>query len=271
MFAAKAFLRAHAPLAIYDAARGIKRRLSSALGRSYHDIYADRAARLCTLKGARALVVGANTGGDCRLLINRGAAEVHGIDVIDDVGKGYPHERVIYRKTSIEHADLPSDYFDLVFTVATMEHVNDVRAGFSEIGRVTRPGGMIFSVAAPLWQSPYGHHMGCFEGHPWAHLVFGRDALIDYAKSQGITGERGHAVEDIADYMLSPANFNMLPASEYLDACAQMRGVSVQQNDLTFEPEAMLGHELGRQALARGYRKNDLLAVTHTFVARKLG
>jgi SAM-dependent methyltransferase len=118
--------------------------------KTYQELFADRAAELCQLKHSRILIVGANTGEDCKLFVDRGAAEVHGLDVIEDVGKGFLHRRVTYHHSSIEHTDLPSNYFDLVFAVATMEHVPDIRAGFSEMERLARPSGIIYSVAAPL-------------------------------------------------------------------------------------------------------------------------
>jgi hypothetical protein len=55
--------------------------------------------------------------------VNRGAAEVHGLDVIEDIGASYSNPAVKYHRGSIEGCDLPSDYFDLVFSVATVEHV----------------------------------------------------------------------------------------------------------------------------------------------------
>jgi SAM-dependent methyltransferase len=273
--AIKSFIRAWTPSPIYEAANRAKVKVMEIIGaapavaKTYQELFAERATELCPLAGSKVLVVGANTGADCKLFIDRGAAEVHGLDVIEDVGKEFPHERVTYHQSGIEHTDLPSNYFDMVCAVATMEHVPDIKAGFSEMERLARPSGMIYSVAAPLWQSPYGHHMECFDGHPWIHLVFERDDLIQYARSHGIEGERGHGLEDIVDYMLNPAFFNMKPSSLYIEACAQLRGVDIHQNDLAREDASLLMHSLGRKAIAKGYLADDLLAVTHTFVARK--
>jgi hypothetical protein len=62
--------------------------------------------------------------------------------------------------------------------------------------------------------------MACFDGHPWVHLVFERDGLIEYGRSYGIDGERGYSLEQIVDYMLNSAFFNMKPSSLYVEACA---------------------------------------------------
>lgn len=256
---------------MYDSARRLSRlvRLGPFAPKSYHAVNAERAAKYVSLKGAKVLVVGANDGRDCKLFVAREAAEVHGLDVIDGVGKEFPHPRVTYHRHSIEASTLPAGYFDLAFAVATMEHVHDIEAAFAEMARVVRPGGVVYCLAAPLWQSRFGHHMSCFEAHPWIHLVFARDALIAYARSHGIEGERGHSLEDIVDYMLHPDYFNMKPARAYLAACERLSGVRLEKNELDLEPRALLDHPLGRAALERGYHETDLLAVTHTLVARK--
>lgn len=43
----------------------------------YNALHANRAAELLPLAGKKVLVVGANTGGDCRYFVDFGCAEVH--------------------------------------------------------------------------------------------------------------------------------------------------------------------------------------------------
>jgi SAM-dependent methyltransferase len=213
------------------------------------------------------LVVGCNTGDDCRPFIEGGAREIVGIDVVAEVGRDFPHSRVEYVRASIEKCPLPNHSFDLIYSVATMEHVHDVRAGFAEMARMAR--GVIYSVASPLWHACHGHHMACFHGHPWVHLLHTRDEMIDYAKAHGIDGERGYTIEAIVDYVTSPDHFNRRHAHEYVDACALLEGVALEANSLDLENGAMLSHPLGRLAIARGFDSIDLLAVTHTLIARR--
>ncbi len=259
---------------IYAIARRARRRMLVLLGAyrpaaTYQARFVERSGYLCDIKGMKILVVGANTGEECKLFIDQGAAEVHGIDVIEDIGKTFQHPRVTYHRTEIERTDLPGGYFDLVFAVATMEHVQDIKAGFAEMERLATPGGFILSSASPLWQSPYGHHLNCFDGHPWVHLVHDRDGLVAYAHSHGIRGQDGHPIEHDADYIFAPEFFNRRPAREYIDACLELSGVEIRQNDLDMEPESLLHHPLGAQALCLGYHQESLLAVTHTLIARK--
>ncbi|MEK9281183.1 class I SAM-dependent methyltransferase [Bradyrhizobium sp. ISRA442] len=254
---------------------GAKRVMRRALGipasfagsKSYNRINAEDAAARVNISTARVLVVGANTGEDCREFIELGAAEVHGLDVISEIGSAFAHNRVTYHRQSIEKADLPSRSFDLVYSFATMEHVPDIAAGYSEMARLVKPGGTIFSMASPLWYSPYGHHMSCFHGHPWVHVAFDRAGILDYARANKIDGERGHGIEGIVDYMLDASNFNMRHAREYDDAIRSLRNLEIIENSLLEEDQALLDHPLGQRLLASGFSRNQLLPVTHRLIA----
>jgi SAM-dependent methyltransferase len=236
----------------------------------YNRGHVKAAWKLVTAKQPRVLVVGANDGRDCRGFIDLGAHEVHGIDIEEIVGCAYRHDKVFYHRGDIQRSALPSNYFDLVFSRSTMEHVIDVRARFSEMARVTRKGGAIWSLAYPLWNSPYGHHMECFRGHPWVHLALdGKDEIVDYAHQHGITGERGHTIEAIVNYMTDERFFNMTPASVYTDAISSISGLDIIQNDLILLDPAILAHPFGAKALNRGYESTELRADTHTLTARK--
>jgi len=252
--------------------RFIDRFVSSARAgppKSFNRYNAEDAASRVSLSKAKVLVVGANTGGDCREFIDLGAQEVHGLDVIDDVGKDFQHSRVTYHRESIEHSSLPDDYFDLVYSFATMEHVPDIAAGYAEMARLLKPGGVLFSMASPLWYSPYGHHMGCFAGHPWVHIAFDREGILRYAKENNIDGERGHKIDHILDYMLDNRNFNMRPAAEYTAAIKDLQHIFTTENELLREDAALLKHPIGARLLAQGYTADQLLPVTHRVIAGK--
>jgi SAM-dependent methyltransferase len=235
----------------------------------YNQVHAERAYRLVRSRQAKILVVGAAAGADCQRFLRLGAGEVHGLDIAADVGGSFQHPNTFYHRASIECCGLPADQFDLVFSVATMEHVHDIRAGFREMMRVARTGGVIYSIASPLWNSPYGHHMRCFGGHPWVHLVFNRDDIIEYARLHGIAGERGHTIEGIVNYMTDPHFFNMKPARDYKAAVDSIAGIEVIRHEFHRVDAGLLAHPLGRRALALGLSKEELLAETHVFVAGK--
>jgi SAM-dependent methyltransferase len=68
--------------------------------------------------------------------------------------------RVSYLRSSAERIAVRDNTYDLVYSYATMEHVPDIEAAFREFVRVTQPGGIIYSLAAPLWNSRFGRHKG---------------------------------------------------------------------------------------------------------------
>ncbi len=261
--------------ALYESARRFRQKQRAARierlnGKSYQERAAVNASEFQSIKGARVLVVGAGNGNDCRYFVANGASEVHGLDVVKDVGKDFKHRRAFFHCAGVEESGLPENYFDLVFSVATMEHVENIQAGFTEMVRVARPGGTIFSHAAPLWQSPYGHHLGCLEGHPWVHLIYDSpEALKVYAEQNGLSGQGDIKIEWLIDYIFAPQFFNRRPGHEYLEAIDDLKGIDIRQNVLVSEPQAMLEHPLGGMALARGYTAQSLLGTQHNFVAKK--
>ena len=215
--------------------------------------------------GKRVLVVGCNRGDDCRMFASMGASELHGLDVIDDVGADFPGPS--YHRMSAEKIELPDDRFDLVFAVATLEHVPDVAAAFEEMARVTAPGGVAFSVAAPLWHSRQGHHKGdMFEEHPWVHLRFDRDDIVALCRREGIESPDGRPVEEHVDYMLDPRFFNQVPARRYVEACDALQSVELVRNDLALDEPDGLTPDVETET---GHPREELLASAHTLVARK--
>src|SRR5436190_2403579 len=138
--------------------------------------------------GLSILIPGCGPGHDC-LPFALAGARVTGIDISQDLGDACSHANVEYHRGSIEGCHLPSNQFDVVFSIATMEHVPDIEAGFSEMVRLTRPGGLIYSVAAPLWNSRYGHHVNTFRRFPWIHLLLERQHLLELLHRHNITAE----------------------------------------------------------------------------------
>jgi SAM-dependent methyltransferase len=180
-------------------------------------------------KPGRVLVIGCNTGRECAAFTQLGAARVDGLDVVKDTGAEFSHPGVSYLRSSAERIGVRDNVYDLVYSYATMEHVADIGAAFREFARVTRPGGIIYSLAAPLWNSRFGHHKTrMFLSHPWIHLRMTEDEIIEFCKRNGVADPYGS--NDIAHhvrYMMNPRFFNKTPASRYLDVCRDLPRVQV--------------------------------------------
>jgi 2-polyprenyl-3-methyl-5-hydroxy-6-metoxy-1,4-benzoquinol methylase len=233
--------------------------------------HAYAARRYGHLRGKKCLIVGCNRGRDCRYFVRFGAAEVHGVDIIKEIGKDYDHPKVSYSKTSCENMEgVPGEAYDLIYCFATMEHIPRIDLAFSEMVRVARPGGVIYVFSSPLWNSRYGHHHQHIFTEPWIHLRYEGDELIDHLTSLGIRDiAGGHTMKAIVGSIFSGKFFNRVPAKEYIDVCDRLRGIQIIKNELSLEEPGLLSPALKSELAHKGYNEKELLAVSHILVARK--
>lgn len=239
----------------------------------YNEQFAIEANNFYNVAGKSVLVVGCAYGKDCTYFVKFGASTVFGIDVNEAIGRDFVHERVTYFCMSAEKMDFPDDYFDLTYSVATMEHVPHIEPAFSEMVRVTKPGGAIYCVATPLWNSREGHHKAdVFDPnkYPWIHLRFTKDEIIEKCRQ----GEIDYPAEitDInlhIEYIFNPLHFNFESAQKYLDACNKLGNIEIIRNEIGCESNEILTEELKQELFAKGYNELELLGLGHTFAAIK--
>ena len=236
----------------------------------YNQIHVNRAISLVPAKRARVLVIGCNTGRDCGLFRQAKAPYVCGLDVVDEIGRDCRMDGVAYFRASAELMPFDSNEFDLVYCFATMEHVPDIKSAFSVMARVLAPRGYIYSVASPLWNSPYGHHKpDIFNGYPWIHLTHTLDDILEFCRQEGIQSPDSLSLSDHIDYMLNPSFFNMLPAAAYISACSNLPGLKVVRNDCDRLPDEALPTHIEALLEQSGVNREECLSVTHTFIAKK--
>ena len=135
------------------------------------------------------------------------------------------------------------------------------------MARVARPGGVIYCLAAPLWNSRFGHHKGNLFSEPWIHLRMTRDEIVDHSHKNGIDAPGG--IEGHVDYMLDPANMNQIPARRYVEVCKSLPGMKTLTNHLDCEPPEIVPPDVLSELASRGYTGEELRAVTHTYIGRK--
>jgi len=240
----------------------------------YNRIHVERAKNYYenNFIGKRCLIVGCNTGKDCRYFLDFGAASVDGVDVVDDIGKDFQHPNVRYHKISAEKMiGLNDNEFDIVYCFATMEHVPDIQAAFSEMARVTRPGGIMYCVSAPLWNSRNGHHKSnFFDDYPWIHLRLSVDEIIAYCHKNNIVDSSGSLpMRTHIEYMLNPAYFNKRPSSDYVTTCSSLKGMEILVNTLASDDNKILTPVIFDDLKQKGYTADELLAVVHNYVGVK--
>jgi SAM-dependent methyltransferase len=237
----------------------------------YKTLNAKRANHRLNVHGKRVLVVGCNRGQDCRHFVDFGAAEVHGLDVIDEIGSEFRHPKTRYHRAPVQAIPLPDGTFDLVYSFATMEHVSDIRGGFREMARVLAPGGLLYTVAAPLWNSRYGHHKRqFFEAFPWIHLRKTQKEILAYCEASGLSATHGRdRMAAHVAYMLNDAHFSKQSSWAYLDACADLPAMRAVVNKVDCEPDETLSPEAYADLAPKGYDRADLLGVTHRYIGIK--
>jgi len=237
----------------------------------YNKLHCDWAMQHRPIRGKTVLVVGCNTGLDCKSFIDAGAKEVHGLDVDPGIGRDYQHRQVRYFRESAEKMSFNDNTYDLVFCFATMEHIPDIHAAFGEMARVTTLGGVIYSVASPLWNSRHGHHYPqYFSAFPWAHLRLDQERVEEYLTTNMIEIAPEHIdARTVARYMFDPMNFNRAASADYVKACSGLPDFDTVRNDLDLEPEGGVEEEILRECEAKGYSSSELRAVTHTYIGRK--
>ena len=135
-------------------------------------------------RGKRVVDFGCGHGALTFAAAERGAAEVLGIDVnqeLIDFAKENQQRQAsgAYDIVDFQCADLLkmdlSDY-DLILSEATFEHVIGLESYLAGMRDILKPGGRIYTGYSPLYNSPWGDH-GRLKAPltrflPWMHLVF---------------------------------------------------------------------------------------------------
>jgi SAM-dependent methyltransferase len=244
----------------------------------YVQYHVDQVAHhLDDARGKRVLVVGCNRGREVSLFLDAGAREVWGVDVMDEIGIDFPRARARYLQMSGEAMDLDDGMFEIVFCVATMEHISRPEAAFTEISRVAADEGFIYVVSAPLWHSRQGHHKSDIfdvDRYPWIHLRLDEETLLRLCDADDI--EYARRVDDVAAevrYMMTSEELNRRPARDYVQICSELEELFIERNHLDLEPESVLElvpHEARAQLLERAGDAIELRALTHILAAWKV-
>jgi len=216
------------------------------------------------LAGLRVLEVGCSDGLVCDLFSAMGAMHVTGVDVMQTAGCSFPGPNISYRMMGAENLDFPDESFDIVFSIATLEHVQNPSRALEEIFRVTKPGRHIYVQAGPLYHSPYGHHMfAYFQDQPWIHLRRSTNGIIVFAKENGIDAriesDLGMTAEQYIRGMLTREHINGLLFEEYaLNSFMARSDLRVLKYVPSYEGKDLLSTVM--LAELSHYKKSDLIA-----------
>jgi SAM-dependent methyltransferase len=153
-----------------------------------HSELTDQAARRASsiskrvdLHGCRVLEIGSGRGHLGRQLVDRFGAEYVGVDVVEyrDWEKtAAPGVELVRRDISTEESgDLGQ--FDVIVSLAVLEHVVHPHAMLLAMFERLRPGGVAY-LAANLYRGPKASHRYRQVYFPWPHLLFGDDAWREF-------------------------------------------------------------------------------------------
>ncbi len=134
-------------------------------------------------EGLTMLEVGGGDGMVARVLTDYG----HRVTIADADDWREPRARQVPLLQCDVCAAIPAenDSYDLVYSFATFEHVLDPGAALNEIVRVTRPGGLIYISANPLYWSPWGLHAFPCLRMPYPQMLFSRDFVDRKIRERG--------------------------------------------------------------------------------------
>ena len=176
----------------------------------YITAFYDRYLADLDLSGLRVLEIGCGYASLMRLVLT------NNVDITELIGINYPgvdvpspglNARIMTMDATT--LDFDDGAFDLVYSLATFEHVPDLAATLHEVERVLAPGGCLVAKWSPIWSGFDGHHYGPSISHrthspielPWAHLMFEPDEFAAYlVRGEGFTaGEADEACVRIYD------------------------------------------------------------------------
>jgi ubiquinone/menaquinone biosynthesis C-methylase UbiE len=122
----------------------------------------------------------------------------------------------------IRCTDFPDNYFDFVFSLAAFEHIFNLDKAMSEIHRILKPGGLLYSKFGPIWSSCWGHHLWVNHDNslynyintilpPYCHLLMSPGELMAFLTDKFPTETR----EKIVSYVYESPDQNRLFYEDY--------------------------------------------------------
>ena len=139
-------------------------------------------------------------------------------------GKDYVSKNVEFASHEMSATALKfeDNSFDRAFSVNCFEHIDDMETALSEIHRVLRPGGLLFTIFGPIWSAPVGHHtwiehdgkfyhFGSNVFPDWHHLIKSREELKSYLLDQ----YNSEVSEHIVKYVYESNDINRLTDGDF--------------------------------------------------------
>lgn len=225
------------------------------------------------LNNNRILEVGCSDRLAADIVANEQPGFIVAIDAMPCQPSQFDDPRVTCVQMDAHKLDFSDGTFNLCYSIATLEHCSDPFVVMSEMKRVLRPGGHAYIQVAPLYCSPFGHHMfGYFDDFPWIHLRKSKNQIMEYCRSRSldksIEANTGQTVEQYIEGMINPLHVNGKTYAEYrLEEFMSASDIDVVFFNRSYEGKELLTPEI--LAELPGYSAEDLVSHGFELVFRK--
>lgn len=240
----------------------------------YHHFNLQDTLKYTHVKGRRVLVVGCGRGLECKLFLDSGAKEVVGIDISDVIGADYNYTGISYLKCSADSIPLDDESFEVVVSYATLEHVQKPEAVLREMIRLASPRGIIYCSAAPLWNSPHGHHKkNCFLDEPWIHLRYkSMDLMCNYFADSLDKVIDGAPLRNHINYIFNKEAFNRYSAKDFKRIISNVLLLNINPINIEFAMHYTFDSLLTPyiKKLLSEYEEDELFTETIKMIFRKI-
>jgi SAM-dependent methyltransferase len=194
------------------------------------------------------LELGCGYGGTLAALAENGTSAV-GVDPdtnrVEDAKRRGLHATV----GRAEALPFPEGSFDVVLSVAVLEHITDIQTALDESYRVLRPGGRFCAVWGPAWLTYNGPHLIKCLPIPWVHLLFPDRVIVSALRVQL---ERGDWPSTYMKYKLHDFQQMGRLTRRKLRRAARQAGFSILEESSWSRP--------GKQELSRLPLLSEVLA-----------
>jgi SAM-dependent methyltransferase len=134
-----------------------------------------------SLTGAKFLDLGCGFGWVCRWAREKGAAQVLGVDLSENMlakARGFPADGgITYQRADLDSLELPPSTYDVAFSSLTLHYIKDLPRLVAQVHKTLVAGGTFaFSVEHPLWTAPRNPH---FIEDSEGHTVWPLDKYLD--------------------------------------------------------------------------------------------
>lgn len=118
--------------------------------------------------------------------LHKGGKEVLATDIYaEGVDPRAIAANVPFEVMSATDLRVPDASYDVLYSFASLEHIDDPVAALNEAARVVRPGGYVFINFGPHYQAPEGMHLGTRLRVPFASVLFERQDIDGFMEKSG--------------------------------------------------------------------------------------